>query len=173
VLLSRGKGCLSKKIFGAPHIGWIINRPKARGGVAEPMHIDAKTKRFFVRLDTATFIESGCMAILCCDGQRPPGRVPWGGVGRGGYSPANEYRLTDSSSQTRPSSDAEFCLEYSQNVPIYWEGVALANVQEKMKDWRRYCNDERTPGAIGQNPPITPLNHDGLTSPHREQGGKI
>src|SRR4051812_20624675 len=43
--------------------------------------------------------------------------------------------------------------------------LSLADAQEKMEDWRRYYNEERPHGAIGQKPPITLLNHDGAASP--------
>jgi hypothetical protein len=34
-----------------------------------------------------------------------------------------------------------------------------------MEDWRRYYNEERPHGAIGQKPPIMLLNRDGAASP--------
>jgi hypothetical protein len=43
--------------------------------------------------------------------------------------------------------------------------LSLADAQEKMEDWRRYYNEERPHGAIGQKPPITLLDHDGAASP--------
>jgi putative transposase len=43
--------------------------------------------------------------------------------------------------------------------------LSLADAREKMEDWRRYYNEERPHGAIGQKPPITLLNHAGATSP--------
>jgi putative transposase len=43
--------------------------------------------------------------------------------------------------------------------------LSLADAQKKMEDWRRYYNEERPHGAIGQKPPITLLNHDGAASP--------
>ena len=42
--------------------------------------------------------------------------------------------------------------------------LSLADAQEKMEDWRRYYNEERPHGAIGQKPPITLLNRDGAAS---------
>ena len=36
--------------------------------------------------------------------------------------------------------------------------LSLADAQEKMEDWRRYYNEERPHGAIGQKPPITLLD---------------
>ena len=43
--------------------------------------------------------------------------------------------------------------------------LSLADAREKLEDWRRYYNEERPHGAIGQKPPITLLNHDGAASP--------
>jgi putative transposase len=43
--------------------------------------------------------------------------------------------------------------------------LSLADAQEKLEDWRKYYNEERPHGAIGHKPPITLLNHDGVTSP--------
>jgi putative transposase len=41
----------------------------------------------------------------------------------------------------------------------------LADARKKMEDWRRYYNEERPHGAIGQKPPIMLMNHDGATGP--------
>ena len=41
----------------------------------------------------------------------------------------------------------------------------LADAREKMEDWRKYYNEERPHGAIGNKPPIMLLNHDGAASP--------
>jgi len=43
--------------------------------------------------------------------------------------------------------------------------LSLADAREKMEDWRKYYNEERPHGAIGQKTPITLLNHDGAASP--------
>ena len=43
--------------------------------------------------------------------------------------------------------------------------LSLPDAQEKMEDWRRYYNEERPHGAIGQKTPIMLLNHDGVASP--------
>jgi putative transposase len=43
--------------------------------------------------------------------------------------------------------------------------LTLADAQEKMEDWRRYYNEERPHGAIGQKAPITLLHRDGAASP--------
>ena len=43
--------------------------------------------------------------------------------------------------------------------------LSLADAREKMEDWRRYYNEERTHGAIGQKTPIALLIHDGAASP--------
>jgi putative transposase len=43
--------------------------------------------------------------------------------------------------------------------------MSLADAQEKMEDWRRYYNEERPHGAIGNKPPIMLQNHDGEASP--------
>jgi putative transposase len=43
--------------------------------------------------------------------------------------------------------------------------LSLADAREKMETWRRYYNEERPHGAIGQKTPIMLLNHDGAASP--------
>jgi putative transposase len=43
--------------------------------------------------------------------------------------------------------------------------LSLADAREKMEDWRKYYNEERPHGAIGQMPPIMLLNHDDAASP--------
>jgi putative transposase len=43
--------------------------------------------------------------------------------------------------------------------------LSLADAQEKVENWRRYYNEERPHGAIGQKSPIPLLNHDGAISP--------
>ena len=43
--------------------------------------------------------------------------------------------------------------------------LSLADAQEKVENWRRYYNEERPHGAIGNKPPILLQNHAGATSP--------
>jgi putative transposase len=43
--------------------------------------------------------------------------------------------------------------------------LTLADAQEKVENWRRYYNEERPHGAIGNKPPILLQNHDGASSP--------
>jgi putative transposase len=43
--------------------------------------------------------------------------------------------------------------------------MSLADAKEKMEDWRKYYNEDRPHGAIGNKPPIMLLNHDGVASP--------
>ena len=43
--------------------------------------------------------------------------------------------------------------------------LSLADAQKKLEDWRKYYNEERPHGAIGQKTPIMLLNHDGAASP--------
>ncbi|MCW5701198.1 MAG: IS3 family transposase [Bradyrhizobium sp.] len=43
--------------------------------------------------------------------------------------------------------------------------LSLADAQEKLEDWRRYYNEERPHGAIGNRTPILLQNHVGATSP--------
>lgn len=43
--------------------------------------------------------------------------------------------------------------------------MSLDDARSKLEDWRRYYNEERPHGAIGQRAPITLLIHDGDTSP--------
>ena len=43
--------------------------------------------------------------------------------------------------------------------------LTLEDAREKLEDWRKYYNEERPHGAIGDKAPITLLNPDGATSP--------
>jgi putative transposase len=43
--------------------------------------------------------------------------------------------------------------------------LTLDDARTKLEDWRRYYNEERPHGAIGQRPPITLQKHDGAASP--------
>jgi putative transposase len=43
--------------------------------------------------------------------------------------------------------------------------MSLKDSRQKMEAWRRYNNEERPHGAIGQKTPITLLAHDGTSSP--------
>lgn len=43
--------------------------------------------------------------------------------------------------------------------------LTLANACEKLVKWRRYYNEDRPHGAIGNKPPITLMNPGGETSP--------
>ena len=43
--------------------------------------------------------------------------------------------------------------------------LSLADAQKKLEDWRKYYNEERPHGAIGNKPPITLQDHDGAASP--------
>jgi putative transposase len=43
--------------------------------------------------------------------------------------------------------------------------LTLDDARSKMEDWRRYYNEERPHGAIGNKSPITLQNHDAATSP--------
>jgi putative transposase len=43
--------------------------------------------------------------------------------------------------------------------------LSLADAQKKLEDWRRYYNEERPHGAIGNKPPIMLMNCGGAASP--------
>jgi putative transposase len=43
--------------------------------------------------------------------------------------------------------------------------LSLTDAREKLEDWRKYYNEERPHGAIGQKTPIMLLNHVGAASP--------
>jgi len=43
--------------------------------------------------------------------------------------------------------------------------LSLADAQKKVEDWRRYYNEERPHGSIGNKPPILLQDHDGAASP--------
>jgi putative transposase len=42
--------------------------------------------------------------------------------------------------------------------------LTLDDARSKMEDWRKYYNEVRPHGAIGNKPPITLQNHDGVPS---------
>lgn len=41
----------------------------------------------------------------------------------------------------------------------------LSDAAEKLEDWRRYYNEVRPHGAIGNKVPISLINPDGATGP--------
>ncbi|GAY23150.1 mobile element protein [Sphingobium fuliginis] len=43
--------------------------------------------------------------------------------------------------------------------------LTLADAREKLEDWRRYYNEDRPHGAIGNKPPITLMNPGDAPSP--------
>ena len=43
--------------------------------------------------------------------------------------------------------------------------LTLADAGEKLEAWRRYYNEDRPHGAIGNKPPISLMNPGGQTSP--------
>jgi putative transposase len=43
--------------------------------------------------------------------------------------------------------------------------LSFADAQKKVEDWRRYYNEERPHGSIGNKPPILLQDHDGAASP--------
>ena len=43
--------------------------------------------------------------------------------------------------------------------------VTLADAVEKLEAWRRYYNEDRPHGAVGNKPPITLMNPDGAAGP--------
>jgi putative transposase len=43
--------------------------------------------------------------------------------------------------------------------------LTLDDARSKMEEWRRYYNEDRPHGAIGQIPPILLQNPDGAVSP--------
>ena len=43
--------------------------------------------------------------------------------------------------------------------------MSIEDARQKLEAWRRYYNEERPHGAIGQNAPITLLVRDGIPSP--------
>ena len=42
--------------------------------------------------------------------------------------------------------------------------MSLEDAREKMEGWRKYYNEERPHGAIGQKAPVTLLDHNGVPS---------
>jgi len=49
-------------------------------------------------------------------------------------------------------------------LDVHWF-MTLADAAEKMERWRRYYNEERPHGAIGNKVPIMLQNHGGQASP--------
>lgn len=43
--------------------------------------------------------------------------------------------------------------------------LSLADAAEKLEDWRRYYNEQRPHGAIGNKVPISFMNYDGAAGP--------
>jgi len=51
--------------------------------------------------------------------------------------------------------------------------LTLADAREKMESWRRYYNNDRPHGAIGNVPPAALINANGATSPLSAEGRKL
>ena len=51
-----------------------------------------------------------------------------------------------------------------EGLPNEEVSTSLADAQQKLDDWRRDYNEVRPHGAIGNKPPITLTNSDGVTS---------
>jgi len=51
--------------------------------------------------------------------------------------------------------------------------LSLADALEKMEDWRKYYNEDRPHGAIGQKPPITLQIPLAKPADHRDEAGKL
>jgi putative transposase len=51
--------------------------------------------------------------------------------------------------------------------------LSLADALEKMEDWRKYYNEDRPHGAIGQKPPITLQIPLAKPAGHRDEAGKL
>ena len=51
--------------------------------------------------------------------------------------------------------------------------LTLADAREKMEDWRRYYNEDRPHGAIGNVPPAAFMNADGDTSLPSERSRQL
>jgi len=43
--------------------------------------------------------------------------------------------------------------------------LTLADAREKLEDWRKYYNEDRPHGAIGNKPPASLMNLAGASSP--------
>jgi putative transposase len=52
----------------------------------------------------------------------------------------------------------------AESLDAHWF-MSLEDARQKMEAWRRYNNEERPHGAIGQKAPITRLRSDGVSSP--------
>ena len=51
----------------------------------------------------------------------------------------------------------------SECLNAHWF-MSLEDAREKLEDWRKYYNEVRPHGAIGQKAPSTLLNRDGASS---------
>jgi putative transposase len=43
--------------------------------------------------------------------------------------------------------------------------LTLADAREKLEDWRKYYNEDRPHGAIGNKPPVSLMAPTGASSP--------
>jgi putative transposase len=55
-------------------------------------------------------------------------------------------------------------LHKAECLNTHWF-LSLGDAKKKLEDWRRYYNELRPHGAIGNKPPITLTNHGSATSP--------
>ena len=72
---------------------------------------------------------------------------------------------------TMPSSKRSTARFRAECLNAHWF-LTLADAREKLEDWRRYYNEERPHGAIGNKSPITLQNSGGAPARHREQSRK-
>jgi putative transposase len=50
--------------------------------------------------------------------------------------------------------------------------LTLADAREKLEDWRKYYNEDRPHGAIGNKPPVSLMTPAGASSPPGDKGRK-
>jgi hypothetical protein len=50
--------------------------------------------------------------------------------------------------------------------------LTLADAREKLEDWRKYYNEDRPHGAIGNKPPLSFMTPAGASSRRRDKGRK-
>jgi len=63
----------------------------------------------------------------------------------------------------RASRTGEKREKVPTTVNTHWF-LTLADVAEKLEGWRRYYNEDRPHGTIGNKPPITLINPGGAPS---------
>jgi transposase InsO family protein len=86
-----------------------------------------------------------------------------------GRQPPELRRLKALEDENAKPTDSAFIEAFNgrfraECLNVHWSQT-LDDARSKMEDWRRYYNEERPHGAIGNKSPIMLQSHDGATSP--------